>query len=164
MTYRLTPQRLAILQFLEGNRDHPSADDIYRKVKIGFPGISRATVYNTLALLCRQGEIAELSVDPGRRRYDPDTSAHHHLVCRSCGKIVDIFRDFRISPGDGKGGSFVVESLHVQFSGLCPQCRGKEVSTMATFKCEKCGATKEGRCRPKKCPSCQAEGSMQKKS
>ena len=126
--------------------------------------MSRATVYNTLDLLRRRGEIVELTIDSGRRRYDPDTSAHHHLVCRSCGKVVDIFRDFPISLGDGESESFLVESAHIQFTGLCPQCRGKEMSTMATFKCEKCGATKEGRCRPKKCPSCQAEGSMQKES
>ena len=164
MTYRLTPQRLAILEFLEGNRNHPSADDIYRKVKAGFPGMSRATVYNTLDLLCRQGELAELTVDPRRRRYDPDTSAHHHLVCRACGLIVDIFRDFRILLSDEERESFLVESTHVQFTGLCLQCREKEVATMATFTCDKCGATKEGRCRPKKCPSCGIEGSMQKES
>lgn len=126
MTYRLTPQRLAILEFLEGNRDHPSADDIYRKVKNGFPGMSRATVYNTLDLLCRQGELAELTVDPQRRRYDPDTGAHHHLVCRACGLVVDIFRDFRISLDSEESESFLVESSHVQFTGLCPQCREKE--------------------------------------
>ena len=126
MAYRLTPQRLAILEFLEGNRDHPSADDIYRKVKTGFPTMSRATVYNTLDLLCRRGEIAELTVDPQRRRYDPDTSAHHHLICRSCGLIVDIFRDFQLSLSDGESESFLVESTHVQFTGLCPPCRKRE--------------------------------------
>jgi Fur family peroxide stress response transcriptional regulator len=164
MTYRLTPQRLAILGFLEGNEDHPSADDIYRKVKIGFPGMSRATVYNTLDLLCRRGEIAELTVDPERRRYDPDTRAHHHLICRACGRVVDIFRNFRVSLSDEERESFIVESTHVQFRGLCPQCREKEVNTMAIFKCEKCGATKDGRCRPKKCPSCGEEGSMEKQA
>ena len=162
MTYRLTPQRMAILRCLEGTREHPSAEDIYGKVKSAFPPMSRATVYNTLELLRRRGDVRELTIDPGRRRYDPDTSEHHHLLCTGCGRIVDITRRFRFSLDREEAEGFELRGNHVEFYGLCPDCRGEEVSYLATFKCDKCGATKEGRCKPKKCPSCEKAGTMQK--
>ena len=69
---KLTPQRLAILRFLEKNREHPSAADIYKAVSREFPTMSLATVYNTLKVLKRTGNISELSIDSDKKRFDPD--------------------------------------------------------------------------------------------
>ena len=90
LNIKLTPQRLAILQYLEGNIEHPSADVIYKSVLKKFPTMSFATVYNTLEALKKIGNIQEIKIDSGKKRYDPDISNHHHLICTTCKKINDI--------------------------------------------------------------------------
>jgi Fur family peroxide stress response transcriptional regulator len=121
--FKLTPQRLAILDYLEGNKEHPSAEEIFRAVSDKYPTMSFATVYNTLAALSRKGNIQELSIDPYKRRYDPNTSMHNHLICVSCKKIVDVHHDYNIVvPEDLKNG-FEINGNHIEFYGVCPECR-----------------------------------------
>ncbi len=122
---KLTPQRLAILEYLDGNKSHPSADDIYSEIKMKFPMMSFATVYNTIETLKKRGELVELTIDPERRHYDPDTSLHHHLICKQCKKIVDIHRDFSINIPDDQKGTFEVLGNHIEFYGICPRCKTK---------------------------------------
>src|SRR3989304_3012829 len=87
----VTPQRMAIFKALEENRNHPSADDIYKIIIKEFPTVSLATVYRTLETLVAMGELAELLFVKGVRNYDPNTSPHHHGVCIICGKASDVF-------------------------------------------------------------------------
>ncbi len=160
--FKLTPQRLAILEYLDGNRDHPAAEDIYHDVKKSFPTMSLATVYNTLEALKRRGEVVELTIDPERRHYDPNTEPHHHLICQRCKKIVDVHKEFRINIPPAQRQGFRITGNHIEFYGVCPECTRKGGVEMAVFKCESCGATKEGRCKPKKCPKCGETGTMSK--
>ena len=88
---KLTPQRLAILDFLDGNSSHPSAEEVFSAVKEKYPTMSFATVYNTLDILKQRGDLLELTIDPYRKHYDPDTRSHHHILCSKCGKIGDVF-------------------------------------------------------------------------
>ena len=94
---KITPQRTAILSFLDDNKTHPSVEEIHREVVRSFPTISLATVYNTLETLEKLGEVQALNIDPTRKRYDPDTSAHHHVRCDSCGEIRDVLSDLGAS-------------------------------------------------------------------
>jgi Fur family peroxide stress response transcriptional regulator len=158
----MTPQRIAILDILEGNREHPSAEDVHREVKKSFPTMSLATVYNTLELLRERGEVLELSIDPARKRYDPDTVDHSHMICGECGRIADVGRSVVVQLGEDERMGYEITGTRVEFHGRCPECLDKEVRSVAEFKCEKCGATKEGRCKPKKCPACGESGCMQK--
>ncbi len=120
---KLTPQRLAVLEYLENNIEHPSADDIFRAVSAGFPTMSFATVYNTLEALRTRGELAELSIDPDRKRFDPNPKPHNHLLCTKCRKILDIHIDYKIElPGDAVSG-FEITGSHVEFYGICPECK-----------------------------------------
>ncbi len=119
---KLTPQRLAILEFLEGNKEHPSAAAIYEAVGVKFPTMSFATVYNTLRILRDKEKLLELSIDPEKKRYDPDTAPHHHLICTECGKIVDIFSRFEVGIPEEEQQGFEITGNHVDFYGLCPQC------------------------------------------
>ena len=96
LNIKLTPQRIAILGFLDGNKSHPSAEDIYKAVSKEFPTMSFATVYNTLEALKSKDNILELKIDPAKKRYDPDTTPHHHLICTKCKAIMDIFNDFNL--------------------------------------------------------------------
>lgn len=127
MDFKLTPQRLAVLEYLEGNREHPSAEDIYKAVRRRFPTMSFATVYNTLELLKDRGMVTELALEPGRKRFDPDTRDHHHLICIRCRRIVDVHSDYRPDISD-KGG-FQILGARIEFYGICPRCGGTSGKT-----------------------------------
>ena len=123
---KLTPQRLAILKFLEGNTSHPSADEIFKAVKREYPTISFSTVYNTIDALKKRGEIMELTIDPAKRHYDPNTTPHHHVVCVECGRIGDVFDEevdakIEVPPLSG----FRITGWHIDFSGVCSECEQK---------------------------------------
>ncbi len=120
---KLTPQRLAILQYLEGNKEHPSAEDIYRAVHRKYPTMSLATVYSTLSALKDRGSVLELTLDPDKRRYDPDTGLHNHLICISCRRIIDIPRAYRIDLPESARQGFAITESHVEFYGFCPGCK-----------------------------------------
>jgi Fur family peroxide stress response transcriptional regulator len=123
---KLTPQRIAIFDYLEGNKKHPSAEDIYRAVSKKFPTMSFATVYNTLAALRDRGTIRELTIDAGKKRYDPDSSQHHHLICVSCRQVIDIAKNYRLDLPEQLKESFTISSNHVEFHGICSACKKRK--------------------------------------
>ena len=123
LNIKLTPQRIAILKFLNGNTSHPSAEDIYRSVKKDFPTMSFATVYNTLEALKNKGNIIELKIDSAKKRYDPDCSRHHHLICTKCKNIVDIFKDFKLDLSDDLTEGFNMLGNSIEFFGVCRDCK-----------------------------------------
>ncbi|GBD98992.1 peroxide operon regulator [bacterium BMS3Abin07] len=122
MGLRLTPQRIAILEYLDGNVNHPSAEEIYNAVAKKYPTISFATVYNTLETLKRKKGILELTIDPRRRRYDPNTEPHHHIICVQCRKVADVHADFDLRLPESNVEGFKVLSKQVEFYGICPEC------------------------------------------
>lgn len=123
LNIKLTPQRLAILRYLEGNKEHPSAERIYKSVLKEFPTMSFATVYNTLEALKNIGNVQELKIDSSKKRYDPDMSSHHHLICKRCKAIVDIHKDFEINLPDELTGGFDVLGNNIEFYGMCEKCK-----------------------------------------
>ena len=127
---KLTPQRLAILDYLEGNKNHPSADEIYKTVKKAFPTMSFATVYTTLEMLRQRGMLAELTIDPAKKRFDPNTERHHHLICSGCRKVVDIHGAFCLDLPAGVADGFEVTGNHIEFYGICPACGTKNINTI----------------------------------
>jgi Fur family peroxide stress response transcriptional regulator len=120
---KLTPQRMAILEYLKDNKEHPSADDIYRAVAKKFPTMSFATVYNTLETLRKHSRLIELSVDPEKKRFDPNTAPHHHLMCVKCKKIVDIHSNYRLNITEDEKSDFEIIGNHIEFYGICPKCK-----------------------------------------
>lgn len=122
---KLTPQRLAILDYLEGNTAHPTAEEIYRAVLKKFPTISFATVYTTLAALAEKGKLSEISSDPEKKHYDPDTSDHSHLFCVSCKGVFDIPVEYSFVLPKKIEEEFAISRSHVEFQGLCPKCKKK---------------------------------------
>jgi Fur family transcriptional regulator, peroxide stress response regulator len=124
--FKLTPQRLAILEYLEGNKEHPSADDIFHAVSKKHPTMSFATVYNTLEVLKQRGHLRELTVDPAKKRFDPNAEPHHHLVCIRCRKTVDIHQEFNLCLSRSERRQFEIIGNHVEFLGLCEKCKKHE--------------------------------------
>lgn len=127
--FKQTPQRLAIMEYLTVNKGHPSADEIYKAMAGRFPTMSFSTVYNTLQALKKKGMVIELSIDPGRKRFDATPSHHHHLMCIRCRKIVDIERQFHIRLGQENAHGFEVVGNHIEFYGICTECRGQGKAT-----------------------------------
>lgn len=123
---KLTPQRLAILKFLEGNKEHPSADDIYKAISKQFPTMSLATVYNTLESLRRHGQIMELNFDPFKKRFDPNPKPHHHVICIRCQKIVDVQNEFSLKIPEIESEEFEILGNHIEFYGICSKCKDKK--------------------------------------
>jgi len=119
---KVTPQRLAILQMIKGDRTHPSAEKIYHEILKKFPGISFATVYNTLAKLVEVGEIQQLDIDPSKKRFDPYTQLHYHFYCKTCGKVYDVDYDILLTPHIKKIAGHRVEAIQLNFKGVCKHC------------------------------------------
>jgi Fe2+ or Zn2+ uptake regulation protein len=125
---KITAQRQCIFRALEGDLTHPSAERVYEKVRREMPNVSLKTVYQTLNDLAELGEISQLDVGTGSARFDPNVEApHHHLVCRTCGKVRDLSADFpglTVSRRAAQG--FAVDSAEVVFRGLCDECRASQ--------------------------------------
>jgi Fur family iron response transcriptional regulator len=85
-----TPQRLQIAELLFCKPQHLSAEQILAAVNRGDAKVSKATVYNTLRLLCDKGLVREVIVDPERVFYDPTTGRHHHFYNAETGELADI--------------------------------------------------------------------------
>ncbi|RPF50535.1 Fur family peroxide stress response transcriptional regulator [Aquisalibacillus elongatus] len=86
---RITPQRHAVLEYLMQTMEHPTADDIYKALESKFPNMSVATVYNNLRVFQEIGLVRELTYGDSSSRFDCNTTKHYHIICDSCGKIVD---------------------------------------------------------------------------
>lgn len=127
-----TIQRAAVLEFLENNLVHPTADEIYNGVKGSFPSLSKATVYNVLDALKRAGAIRELTIARKAARYDITTSAHPHFMCRVCDRVYDIDLPRAIQEGDIVDGH-QVESVQTYVYGVCAHCRAQEMKNAATL-------------------------------
>lgn len=117
-------QRSAVMNFLLNNRIHPTIDEIYMALSPLMPTLSKTTVYNTLDLFVEKGAVRELVIDDKNARYDVDTSAHAHFICKGCGKVHDIFNVnpsyFELPQND----MFKIDSVEISYSGICKSCAG----------------------------------------
>ncbi len=120
--FKLTPQRAAIMAYLEGNRSHPSAEDIYAAVLEKYPMVSLATVYNTLEILKQMGKVTELNIDGERKHFDPEIEPHHHLICTRCKKIINVRKEFDLEVPRDISREFKIMDRHADFYGVCSDC------------------------------------------
>lgn len=87
---RLTAQRRGVLRVLREDCDHPTAEELYFNARGRLPGVSMATVYNTLDALVRCGVVRQLKLDRTAVRYCPNMSEHAHFYCEDCGRVFDV--------------------------------------------------------------------------
>lgn len=128
---RSTAQRRLIIDtFFEGS-SHRTIEDLLTEVRARDRGIGYATVYRTLKLLAECGVASERRFGDGLSRYElaDEASAHHdHLICVSCGKIVE-FEEPRIEELQEEIAmrhGFTVTSHKHEMYGTCPECRGEK--------------------------------------
>ncbi len=124
---RLTPQRKEILKALHKDKTHPTADEIYQRVRERMPRISLGTVYRNLEIMFRAGLVRKLEFGGGQKRFDGHCEPHYHVRCVRCGCLADIESheepslEFEFSaPG------FDVWGHHLEFYGICPSCKDAE--------------------------------------
>ena len=90
MGLRSTKQRLCVYDVILEKRDHPTADDIFLRVRRKLPKISFATVYNCLETFVECGLVKKINLDRNSSRYCPNLAPHAHFKCTDSGKIIDL--------------------------------------------------------------------------
>lgn len=121
---RITPQRHAVLEYLLTSESHPTADEIYRALKDKFPNMSVATVYNNLRNLREVGLVRELTYGDDSSRFDGNIGEHYHIMCESCGIIVDFHYPSldEIESLAAKVSGFQINHHRLELYGKCNEC------------------------------------------
>lgn len=121
---RMTDQRRAVYEALMGERDHPTAVEVFIRVKGKMPSISLATVYNCLETLTGCGLVKAVNHEREPSRYCPNLSEHAHLFCEGCGGVMDVPLRARRRAEDAWAlpENVVISQHEVSFRGLCPKC------------------------------------------
>lgn len=117
-------QRTAVMDYLMKNRTHPTVDEIYSALSPSMPTLSKTTVYNTMDIFVEKGAVRALVIDEKNSRYDVDISAHAHFICKSCGKVFDIFNLKPVLYQLPKDTPFKIDSVEISYSGICDSCKG----------------------------------------
>lgn len=121
----VTAQRLAVLRAVSV-RPHTTADEIAGEVRTELGTISRQAVYNTVGLLVEKGLLRRIQPAGSPARYEDRTGDnHHHLVCRSCGKTVDVDCAVGKTPclTAANDSGFLIDEAEVVYWGICPDCQ-----------------------------------------
>ena len=125
---RLTNQRLEIMEFIDNNYTHPTVEEIYDNVRRKVTRISKATIYQNLKILVEEGIVREVNMK-GVSRFEPNLEAHHHLICKTCSKIMDFdskeLTEYSLRLAE-KVKDMKIESTNTNFYGICKKCRGKK--------------------------------------
>ena len=111
--------RIKVLEYLDNNRTHPTADEIFYGLEKEIPTLSKTSVYNTVKLFTSTGLISLLTIEEDRLRYDFDTSFHVHFKCDKCGRVYDVPEEKTENRSlDG----WSVKEKRVYYSGVCKDC------------------------------------------
>lgn len=122
-----TRQRQAVLQVIRESHEHLTANEVFENAKQVLPGISFATVYNSLRYLKQEGFIGEVSFGTGASRYDRKLTRHDHAICNNCGKLVDLELSIpdELLRAAARRSKFKPESIELTLRGSCPECTKK---------------------------------------
>lgn len=126
--YRLTPQRVLVIEALHNADKHISAEEIYGQLHSRYPYSNISTVYRTLELLKELNLVMETDFGEGRVRYHvAEKGHHHHLFCHSCGKITDVEESvlYPLKNSLLRDYDFEADLRHMAISGKCGECRKK---------------------------------------
>ncbi len=120
---RITPQRLAVFNFLKKQNRHLTAEEIFQGIKKNFLGLSLATVYSILELFKKERLIQEIRIDFYKSCFEVKTGFHHHFFCKKCGKILDLeikpCKHLKEKEVEGN----IIEEFQGYFYGICKDCR-----------------------------------------
>lgn len=124
--YRLTPQRIMVVDVLHRVEHHISAEEIFNQVKSVYPYANISTVYRTLELMKKLDLITEVEMGDGCVRYHLlEKGHHHHLVCSKCGKVMDMPESLlqELEKRLSRDYHFKADLKHIAVFGLCSDCQ-----------------------------------------
>ena len=117
-------QRVEILNYLLGAKNHPSVDTIYTELLPIIPTLSKTTIYNTLKLFAKNNIVNEIVIEGKETRYDAIYTPHGHFKCLKCNKIYDFEYDIdKIKMNSLK--DFDIHTIQFYIKGICSRCTGK---------------------------------------
>ena len=121
---RNTYQKTLIKDIVLNMCTHPSADEVFEKVKDQCPTVSRSTVYRILNDLAEKGDVYRVRVLDGPDRYDKTLRRHYHVKCTKCGNVADseYLEDYSISVVPEKCCGYKITGYEICFEGICPEC------------------------------------------
>lgn len=121
----MTHQRDVIIDELRKAKDHPTADDLFKRVKKRLPHLGLSTVYRNLKTLSKSGMIQQLEISGHQKCYDWNTEPHDHIICTICQRIEDVEFDKvkkqSLISGHDKG--YEIADCRIEMSGVCPECQ-----------------------------------------
>ncbi len=121
--HRVKPsqQRIKIMETIAAGTDHPTVDDIYKRLIKEMPTLSRTTVYNSVKVLSGAGAVREITIEDGVLRYDADVALHGHFICNKCREMAEFPLEPEILPHSLDG--YEIEQRDVFYYGVCPKCK-----------------------------------------
>lgn len=132
---KLTPQRMAIVREIALDPTHPTAQELFERLRVVMPTMSFATVYNTLDALSSAGLCVALSLSPGAARFDANMRPHNHAVCDRCGLVRDVPCTDELEPNAcdvdtsiGVVAGFSLRTVERIYRGICATCAEEKAS------------------------------------
>jgi Fur family transcriptional regulator, peroxide stress response regulator len=125
--FRLTPQRVELVRLIAVSQGHPSASQLYTKIKCQFPTMSQATVYKTLSLLKEINQVLEIDLRDDSHYDGNRPQPHPHLICVKCNKIIDaeVSLDQEALRELEQASGYTILRPQIALYGLCPDCKEK---------------------------------------
>jgi Fur family peroxide stress response transcriptional regulator len=123
--FRLTPQRVELVRLIASSEGHPSAAQLYAKIKTQFPTMSPATVYKTLAMLKEMNQVLEINLREDSHYDGNRPQPHPHLICNKCNKIIDaeVSLDQESLRMLEQTTGYKILRPQISLYGLCPDCK-----------------------------------------
>lgn len=124
----MTPQRKLILEELKKIKTHPTADELFLRLRKRMPGISLGTVYRNLELMANYGLIQKLEIASSQKRFDGQLDEHYHIRCIDCGRIDDLWIDLRdgLNAAGSNIQNYELLGHHLEYFGRCSECRTRK--------------------------------------
>ena len=120
-----TKQRQLILEAVRATNSHPPADELFQMIRRKLPTISLATVYRNLNFLSEIGEIRKLAMPGMPDRFDWRMDPHDHMVCDTCGQVVDFVLPHDLGQEIASACGAQVDGYTLVAHGTCAHCRVK---------------------------------------
>jgi Fe2+ or Zn2+ uptake regulation protein/predicted transcriptional regulator len=147
---RMTHQREVILDEIKKSTTHPTADELYEKIKKKLPRISLATVYRNLEIMSEAGLINKLEISGRQKRFDWNLDQHDHIYCIQCHRVdnIDLGNKKMVTLPTEESHGYQVAGCRVEFFGICPKCNEQSLKRTISTKRAK-GEKKKMACKSK---------------
>ena len=122
---RVTGPRLAVLAALEVDGSHPTAEQLFERLRGEHPSLSLSTVYKTLEAFLERSLCRRVIGGGSRLRVDGIENSHDHAVCRGCGQLFDVGRELYPLPPHPRSlpEGLIVTGVRVEYDVECSRCR-----------------------------------------